>query len=166
MTKENFLKDINAWGSHRKLLWEALEHTKKLPVVELGSGMSSTPFLRQYCQDKNVVFKSYESNREWAKTMDSTFVESWDDHNLWGCRYSVCLLDMAPGEYRKIALMKINALITVIHDSEPPGWNASNYQVRPLFSKFKYVIDDIPKEKGQPWTSCLSNTVDVTKFKI
>lgn len=167
MTKEQFLKDLNAWSSHRPLLWQALEATKhlKLPVLELGSGQGSTPYLKQYCKDEGLIFHTYESSREWAVTMESEWVMNWDAMTFWDKEFSVCLLDMAPGEYRKKALMKLtNTNIIVIHDSEPIGWNASDYQVRPLFSKFKYVIDDIPKEKGQPWTTALSNTIDVTKW--
>jgi hypothetical protein len=168
MTKEQFLTDINPWGNHRTLLWHALEATKssKLPVLELGSGPSSTPYLREYCQDDGREFFTYETNATWAVTMKSTLVRSWEEVEFWGDKFSVCLLDCAPGEYRKVALMKINAEIIVLHDSEKPGWNASDYKVRPLFSKFKYVIDDIPDVHGQPWTSALSNKIDVTKWKF
>jgi hypothetical protein len=174
MKKEQFLKDINPWGNHRTLLWHALEATKhlKLPVLELGSGPSSTPFLRQYCKDEGLFFETYETDRKWAVEMDSRWVMSWDAETFWANRYGVCLLDLAPGEYRKIALMKLNVEIIIIHDSEPKGWNASDYQVRPLFSKFKYVKDQEPKDekkniaKGAPWTSALSNTIDVTKWQL
>lgn len=168
MTKEQFLKDINPWGNHRTLLWNALEATKelKLPVLELGSGPSSTPYLREWCKSEGVKFNTYETDRKWAVAMDSKWVMSWDAETFWSTHYGVCLLDCAPGEYRKVALKKLNAEIIVIHDSEPPGWNASDYQVRPLFKQFKYSKDHIPNEKGAPWTTALSNTIDVTKFSI
>lgn len=176
MTKEQFLKDINPWGSHRALLWTALESTKDspFPVVELGCGDNSTPFLRQYCSDAKRNFVSYESNHEWAQKMGSTWLTDWHPF-LWFYKkqYSVVLIDEAPGEHRKEAIQlfasyrvhfAVHFEILIVHDSEPPGWNASDYQVRPLFSKFKYVKDDVPKEKGSPWTSALSNTIDVTKW--
>lgn len=167
MKKADFLKDLNPWGSHRPLLWQALEATKhlKLPVLELGAGENSTPFLRSYCSDSDLNFRSYDSNHEWARKMGVYFNDgNWDHLNCWNIKWSVCLLDCAPGEYRKVALMKLQADVIVIHDSEPPGWNASDYKVRPLFPKFKYVKDDVPKEKGAPWTSALSNIIDVTKW--
>lgn len=166
MTKEDFLKNVNPWGSHRLWLWNALEATKHLglPVIELGSGPSSTPFLRQYCKDEKLLFYSYETSREWAVAMNSLYVIDWDAESFWNNPCGVCLLDLAPGEYRKVALMKLKAEIIVIHDSEPPGWNASDYQVRPLFKKFKYYKDDIPVEKGSPWTTALSNTIDVSQW--
>jgi hypothetical protein len=169
MTKEQFLDNPNAYGSHRNLLWEALEATKhlKLPVIELGSGQSSTPYIRQYCKDEGLEFFTYESSRKWAETMGSEYVEDWDKMNFWDKEFSVCLLDLAPGEYRKVALMKlINTKVICVHDSEAPGWNASDYRIRPLFSKFKYMLDDIPNVKGAPWTTLVSNEIDVTKFEI
>lgn len=168
MTKEDFLKDLNAWSSHRPLLYEALEATKHLkkPVLELGAGEGSTPYLRQYCKDNDLKFFSYETSREWANKMNSLFVSDWEAQIFWRSQYGVCLLDLAPGEYRKVALMKIQAEVIIIHDSEPPGWNASDYKVRPLFSKFKYVKDDVPKEKGSPWTTALSQTIDVSKWEV
>lgn len=169
MTKEEFTKDSQGYGSHRPLLWEALEATKNLkrPVLELGAGESSTPYLRQYCKDNDLKFRSYDSDHAWAKKMGVYYNDgNWDKLNCWDIHWGVVLLDLAPGEYRRVALMNLNAEVIVLHDSEPVGWNASDYRVRPLFSKFKYMIDDIPKEKGAPWTTALSNTIDVTQFKL
>lgn len=152
MTRTEFLTNPSAYGSHRTVLWEALEATKdlKLPVVELGSGPASTPFLKQYCADNALEFLSYDSSPAWASVMKSVFVANWDEQKLWEKKYGVCLLDMAPGEYRRIALKKIKAEIVVIHDSEPAGWNASDYRVRELFPIFKFKFDDIPSHKGSP----------------
>lgn len=168
MTREQFISDLNAWGSHRKLLWNALEATKHLNklVVEFGCGDNSTPFIKRYCQDENLRFWSYESDQEWAERLGSHYVEDWDGLNM-DFEMSVCLIDMAPGGYRKKALKRLtNCEIIVIHDSETPGWNSSDYQVRPLFKNFKFVKDDIPKEKGSPWTTALSNTIDVAQWKL
>lgn len=172
MTQQQFLKNVNPWGNHRYLLYQALEATKesKLPVLELGAGPSSTPFLRQYCIDDGREFHTYETDIVWAKNMKSTFVKDWDKMTFWKDKFSVCLLDCAPGEYRKVALMKVNADIIVLHDSEIPGWNASDYKVRPLFKNFKHYIDQQPKDggqniaKGAPWTTALSNNIDVTQW--
>lgn len=168
MKKEQFLNKMNAYGSHRTLLWNALEDTKHLgkPVLELGSGPASTPFLRTYCSDNNLGLFSYDNSPHWAAVMKVEFVPDWDKMTFWKDDFSVVLLDLAPGEYRKVALMKLKADIIVIHDSEPVGWNASDYQVRPLFNKFKYKIDDIATQKGDPWTTALSNTIDVSKWKV
>lgn len=150
------------------LLWPALEATKhfKLPVLELGSGEGSTSYLRTYCTDADIPFMSYDSDQEWAKSMGSIWVPDWRRFSLWENDFSVCLLDLAPGEYRKTALMKLlNTKVIVVHDSEPKGWNASNYQVRELFEKFEY-IKDFESPKPGAWATALSNTIDVTKFTL
>lgn len=167
-TTTDFLNIQSSWGSHRKLLHMALESTcyEVDPVIELGCGYESTPYLREYCQEYGRNFFSYENKVEWAVKFGSTYVENWDKSNLWDTPYSVCLLDLAPGNYRKIALMKITATIIIIHDSEPIGWNPSDYKVRPLFDTFKYRIDDEAEVKGEPWTTAVSNYIDVSKWKI
>lgn len=166
MTKEEFLKNIGNWSNHRYLLYPALEATKhlKLPVLELGCGDGSTPYLRAYCKYNGLNLHSFDYNREWADRYGAI-------HTDWGMfdaiavvKYGVALIDESPGEHRKESLAKVNAEIIVIHDSEPIGWNSSDYQVRPLFSKFKYVKDLESDYKGGAWATALSNTIDVTKF--
>jgi hypothetical protein len=174
MTKEDFIKGSNGYGSHRPLLWEALQATKesKRPILELGAGENSTPFIRAYCLYQLRSSVHYDSNKKWAEKMNAKYCPDWDYLQWFYMKqYSVVLVDEAPGEHRKTTLemfawYPVHFEILVVHDSEPPGWNASDYQVRPLFSKFKYVKDDIPKEKGQPWTTALSQTIDVTKFNL
>lgn len=174
MTQTEFLKDINPWGSHRRLLWEALQATKesKFPILELGVGENSTPFIRAYCAYQLRQSIHFDSNKEWAEKMNARYCPQWNYMDwFYGRRYSVVLIDESPGEHRKesiefFASYPIHFEILVVHDSEPIGWNSSDYQVRPLFKKFKYVIDDIPEEKGQPWTSALSHSIDVTKFQL
>lgn len=166
MSKEEFLKDIGAWSNHRHLLWRALEATEG-PVLELGAGEGSTPYFKQYCHDENRTFRSYDSNQDWAKKMGVYYNDgNWDALNCWEIHWSVVLLDLAPGEYRRIALMKLSADIICVHDSERIGWNSSDYRIRPLFSKFKHTLDDIPKEHGAPWTTLLSNKINVKSWVI
>lgn len=174
MTKEDFIKDSQGYGSHRPLLWEALQATKesKFPILELGAGENSTPFIRAYCLYQLRSSVHYDSNKEWAAKMGAIHCPDWNYLNWFYMKqYSVVLIDESPGEHRKEAIQlfasyPVHSQVLVVHDSEPPGWNASDYRVRPLFSKFKYMIDDVPKEKGAPWTTALSQTIDVTKFKL
>lgn len=171
MTKEDFLKDVANWDNHRYLLWPALQVTEG-PVVEFGIGHGSTPFLHEYCSDRKLY--SYENNLEWLdqfKHLKSEnhklfFVKDWDDVEL--DQVDVLLIDHSPGSRRKEDLAKYAniAKIIVLHDSEIPGWNASDYQVRPVFSKFKYTKDLQPEYHGGAWASILSNFIDVTKFEI
>lgn len=167
MTKHEFLKDVTNWSNHRGLLWNALEATSKsnLPVIELGAGNGSTPYLRAYCEANKREFLSFDYDKSWAEKFGSIYVDNWDAQGFWKREYSVCLIDMSPGEYRRKALIKIHAEIVVIHDSEPIGWNSSDYKVRPLFKNFKYKVDQNSEQPGGAWASALSNKYNVSTWQ-
>jgi hypothetical protein len=165
MTKEEFLAGIGNWSNHRHLLWPALEATKhlKLPVLELGCGNGSTPFLQQYCKDNDLDLDSFDYDEEWARQFNAIHT-NWNDQKVnWDRVYGVALIDESPGEHRVTSLQMVVAKIIVIHDSEPIGWNSSDYQVRPLFNKFKYM-KDLQGEPGGAWATSVSNTIDVSKL--
>lgn len=169
MTKTDFIKDVANWSNHRYFLWEALEATKhlKLPVLELGCGDGSTPYLQQYCKENDLYLVSCDFNKNWAAKFEAAHIERWEDlpDTFWSREYSVALVDESPGEHRKESIQLLtNTKIMVVHDSEPVGWNASDYQVRPLFSKFKYMKDLESIERGGAWATALSNEIDVTKW--
>lgn len=162
MTKEEFIGVVDNYGSHRPALWDALEKTKHLglPVLELGCGDGSTPMLKKYCKANLLELHSYESDPEWAAKYGAVHVSDWSVL-AWRKEYGVALVDHKPGEHRRVAIqLLINTYIIVIHDSEPIGWNASDYQVRTLFKGFKYVRDYQPKSgPPHPWTTLLSNKI-------
>lgn len=166
MTKSEFINGVSNWDNHRLLLWPALEATKhlNLPVLELGCGDGSTPYLCQYCEDNNLQFFSYDSSEQWALKFGSIFISDW---NLfpWSKEFGVTLVDESPGEHRKESIAKLNSKVIVAHDSEIEGWNSSDYKIRPLFNKFKYVKDLESVVNGGAWASVLSNDFDVTKFE-
>jgi hypothetical protein len=166
MKKEEFVKDVGNWDNHRLLLWPALEATKKLllPVLELGCGEGSTPFLKKYCHDEGLELFSYDYNEKWAALYGATHTDWSMFGAICAVKYGVCLIDESPGEHRKESLQKVNAEIIVIHDSEPKGWNSSDYQVRPLFKNFKYVRDLESVVRGGAWATMLSNTINVNKI--
>jgi len=174
MSKEEFLKDVENWSNHRILLWEALQDTRmsKYPVLELGCGDGSTPYLQQYCKDNNRQLVSFDSDVEWARKFGARQIgKDWDTQQWFYQRqYSVVLVDESPGEHRKEVLQlfrrySIHYEIAVIHDSEPAGWNASDYQVRYEIEKFPYFID-LKADKPGAWASAVSHSYDVTKWKI
>lgn len=156
MEKTGFLADITNMSNHRILLWEALKLTTGR-VVEFGSGYGSTPYLKEYCYCNSRLFLSYDSNQEWCGKTGSTFIGDWDKLQINEC--DVLFLDHAPGERRKIDLLKYNniAKIIVIHDSEPTG--GGDYRVREHFNEFKYKVE--LKTNGA-WATMLSNFVDLT----
>jgi hypothetical protein len=167
MTKEEFLEGVGNWSNHRHLLWPALEATKhlKLPVLELGCGDGSTPFLRKYCEANGLELFSYDYNKDWSGKYNVPHVTNWDNIP-WRKEYSVALIDESPGEHRKESIrLLMHVKVLVVHDSEPKGWNASDYQVRPVFDKFKYVLDYESPKPGA-WATALSNFINVTKFDV
>jgi len=166
MNKEDFLKGVSNWSNHRHFLWLALEATaaSRAPVLELGVGEGSTPFLREYCASRKRRLLSYDNNPEWAEKYDAMDlpVSNSQDY-MWSNPYSVVLVDHAPGEHRKVALRLLkNAEIIVIHDSEPKGWTAADYRVREEFNKFVYHAD---YEDMGAWTSALSNKHNVRSWR-
>jgi hypothetical protein len=162
MTKDNFLKDVSSWCNHRILLWLALEATYDsiYPVVEFGAGEGSTPFLRQYCYDNNRQFNSYENNREWANSMGSDLITNWNTADIYK-RYSVVLIDHAPGEHRHeaMAILKDKADIIVAHDTE---LGAGEYMYDKVWPLFRHRINLFGNGAG---ASAVSNTVDLTIFE-
>lgn len=163
MTKQEFLNLVGNWSSHRYLLWEALEATKhlKLPVLELGCGMGSTRYLRQYCEDEGLEFFTYDSKKEYADEFASVHVDNWDNIP-WRKDWGVVLVDEAPGEHRKISLALLHhSKIVVAHDTEITG--AGDYRMRPELEKYKYLIDW--KTEGA-WATAVSNTINVNLWSL
>lgn len=164
MTKEQFLLGVGNWSNHRFLLWPALEATKHLmlPVLELGCGEGSTPYLRQYCKDEGLELISYDFSQEWAAKYNAIHTD-WNDVP-WTKEYGVVLVDESPGEQRRISIPKLHhAKIVVCHDTEPPADHG--YQVRAQLKKFRYMIDYESPEPGA-WASAASNFIDVRKFIV
>jgi hypothetical protein len=170
MNKAEFLLGVDNWSNHRHLLYPALEATKDSPhpVLEMGCGDGSTPFLKKYCESAGRKLRSMDNNKTCAERFGAEHT-NWNPMEWFYKRqYSVVLIDHAPGEKRREALelfaqFPIHFQVLVVHDSEPKGWNASDYQVRPVFNRFKYMID-YKSEKPGAWASALSNNIDVTKF--
>lgn len=179
MTKEEFIGNYNDWDSHRVLLWHGLNATSG-NVVEMGMGHGSTPQLHQYCLSNHRKLWSYDNHKEWVgnfKQMHSyghevIHVEDWDSVFEFHTKHSempdIVFIDHSPGERRKfdVELFAQKAKIVIVHDSEPKGWNASNYMVRPIFKQYKFVKDMESKSPTGAWTTALSNFIDVTAWQI
>lgn len=148
----NFLKDVSGWCNHRPLLWWALEATRgsSFPVLEMGCGEGSTPYLRDYCQKNERPFLSYDSDAGWAQRFGAAHVESWDGVVSGG--YSVVLVDHAPGERRHvdIALLADRADYVVIHDSEPAATGYMLDRIWGLFASRRNLVT------GGAWASIVS----------
>lgn len=172
MTKEDFVKGMDAWSTHLPLLWEALEATEG-EVVELGIGNGSTPKLHEYCKAKGRPLFSYENNINWYRKFEHLrtgthrieYTQSWFEP-IERHRYTIGVLfsDEAPGEMRKynISMFCNTAQVVVAHDSEKENHVGYRYDlVHPLF-KYHINVATIPG----PESAAFSNFIDVTKFKV
>jgi len=100
-----------------------------------------------------------------GKTELEAMCEAWDiislDPQAYGHNYdrwSVVLIDHAPGERRvtDIARLANNATIIVVHDTEEPGYN-----YEPTLAAFKHRYD---YRRARPWTTVVSNFVNVEEI--
>lgn len=173
------MKSINAnvhmgGGSHLPILIKALEISKG-PILELGTGLFSTPYLHWACFNEKRKLVSYENkkrffdfwdyNDEREKNNDYSyhkvnFVENWDDLDLsehWG----VVFIDHNPGPRRRDEMIKvsINADYIIVHDSDDK--NDWYYKYSEYFPKFKYRWDS----DFYPRTTVLSNFKNLSEFK-
>lgn len=165
MTRDEFIGEIDNWCSHRKLLFEALQHTSG-KVIELGMGEGSTLQLHEYCKEHNRLLESYDANEEWAFHFEhlrsdihkTQFIDDWDSVDP---KCSLLFVDHSPGERRKIDIERAfdKADVIVVHDTEPSADHG--YQMRDVLKKFRYMVDD---ERDGAWTTAVSNTIEVTKW--
>jgi hypothetical protein len=163
------LEDVETWCSHRPLLCAGLEITKgsSKPILELGCGYGSTPYLNKYTVFDNRKLISLDTNQEWLNTFkdlasdkhelifkkdclkwNHETLEWYDSDNdlpLWLDEVSkdgisVCLVDHASGERRHIDIKRLyeRCDIMVIHDTEP---EATGYLLDKIWHLFKYRFD-------------------------
>lgn len=164
MTRDQFL--VGNWDNHKIFLWSALQILKhnnvRLPVLELGSGHYSTPFLRQYCKEEGLEFLTYDFDEYWAKDMGANHVKNWDTDVEWSRKWGVVLVDESPGENRKFSLAKLHhAQIVVAHDTEPAADHG--YQMRAELAKYKYQLD---YQTEGAWASMVSDFWPLEKLHV
>ena len=154
------------FGSHLPLLSKVMNNTSG-PVLELGTGMFSTPFLHWLCFDRRRFLVSYENDREfWGKyrLFQNTrhrirFVEKWEDAKIENINWSVVLVDQHPARSRKEMIKRLVNIadFIVIHDTEPE--NNRVYHYEEIWPLFKFRCDD---KRTKPNTSVVSNLGDFT----
>lgn len=170
----NFLEESeDGYGTHRPVLWLALWLTQhsRLPIIEMGSGEGSTPYLREFCLRTGRDLLSIESDPDWAEKMGSKYTENWDACEWWQKPCSILFIDHAPGEHRVKALVesKDRAEIIVVHDTEL--YSAGNYGFdskkgpESIWNEFRYVLHYNRKGGGAGATAC-SQTINLNQFKF
>ena len=85
-------------GSHLPVLIK-LVHMTDGPIIELGCGMYSTPFLHWACRPHGRLLTTYENNPEWFRFVKQferddyhkvVLVDNWDDIELEKEVFSEC----------------------------------------------------------------------------
>lgn len=149
------VEKLAEYGSHLQGLRWAVDNTSG-PVLEMGVGYHSTPYLNQVSRGMRQVV-SVEKNPRWT-TLAKERVESpahWVVSEIPPGLWSVVLID-GETEERKPALLSLRPYteVFVIHDTEDLeeyGWSED------LFDSFTYRAD----YGVVPRTTVLSDSVDV-----
>jgi hypothetical protein len=154
------------WSTHMTMLVKTVSLTNK-DVLEVGSGIFSTPLLHWLCKDKNKLYTYandsfyYRFARQFqGRHHRIRFLNSWDDLKVdrhWG----VVFFDHQPDERRGQDAIKFkdHADYIVIHDS---GW-PELFGYTDIDDHFKYRHD---WKECRPWTTVLSNFKDLSELAI
>lgn len=155
----------SGWASHLPILIKILQGSEG-PVVEIGSGLFSTPVMHWLCQESKrqlVTYEDHPTYYKWNKTFRSgthelIFVEDWDKIPLENQHWGVAFIDHNPPQRRKIEAARLANIAdyVIVHDTEPEMDIETNY-IKDVFPLFKYHYQ---YTKGRPYTSVLSNFID------
>ena len=148
------------YGSHLPALIRLVEITEG-PILELGIGLYSTPYLHYACLPSKRELTSYENDEAWFKTFkdcrtnfhEVNLVEDWDSL-MFDKFWDIAFIDHGPDDRRKDEALKLrnNANYVILHDSDPE--NDDLYKFSEIYRYFKYRAD---YTECKPHTTVLSN---------
>ncbi len=155
-------------STHNALLLKILDKSEG-DVLELGSGIFSTPLLHWYCKNKGRRLITYEDDPDWffySKRFQSDFhsirlVKDWNEVSV-AKHAGLIFIDHAGKKKGSNMLgsqrgadairLKDSADYIVMHDTDPQ-YNAI-YGYDEVWEHFKYRFD---WTECRPWTSVVSN---------
>lgn len=153
-------------GSYLPVLTTLVQQTTG-PILELGVGFCSSPYLHWVCYPTKRRLVSYENNPEYYK-----FAESWKDdfHEIHCVKdyasidisepWTIAFVDHEPYPRRKEEIKRLtHAEYVVVHDTE--NANEHKYRFTTIHHLFKYRWK---YNKAYPYTSIFSNFHDVKEF--
>jgi hypothetical protein len=158
------------WGSHMPVLLKILGISEG-PVLEMGIGPFSTPFLHILCQQAGRKLVSYEGSPYYferhadfrSAEHEINMVEDWNKIDIESTQWGMAFIDQDDSaRASSAARLANNAKFVVLHDSHPPEMR-DPYGYREIYPLFKYKYD---YTKMWPNTTVLSNFVDVTNLDI
>jgi hypothetical protein len=134
------------------------------PILELGTGIFSTPYLHFACFEKKRKLVSFEEKStyfEMAKQYICDYHKictNWDD--IGNEHWSVVLVDQYPASRKDTAKKLANSAdYIILHDSDDEYEESYKYsEIYPLF-KYRYDFD-----KLSPRTTVLSNFKDLKQW--
>lgn len=155
-------------GSYMPVLSHLVNQTTG-PILELGVGFCSTPYLHWVCYPKRRKLVSYENNPEYYE-----FAKSWEDdfHQIrlitdWKIAdlsepWAIAFVDHSSrlGRGREAARLT-HADYVILHDTENSGERRYRYGRASLMFKYKFKYTG-----AYPPTSVWSNLHDVTGLQI
>jgi hypothetical protein len=145
------------------VLITAVEHTEG-PIVELGCGMHSTPFLHWACYASCRRLVTYERDQEWYEAFEAwrTGGHVWGHADDWDAvdlspPWSVALVDHRPARRRYVEAMRLaHADVVLVHDAERVMKGRGYRALQGAFRKrYRYVVPN------HPGTLVLSNVLDL-----
>ena len=155
------------YGSHLGCLIQAFGKTTG-DILEMGTGVFSTPYLHYACMLSKRNLVSYENYQEWfdfVKTYENdyhkvNFVEKYADAKI-DRPWDIALIDQTPDFSRseEIVRLKDLAKYIIIHDSNPSNYKVTHYDK--IYPLFKYKTD---WNGDRNRTTVLSNLVDLEDF--
>jgi len=161
-------------GSHIPVLIKVL-NVSEGPVLELGTGLNSTPVIHWICNHQNQrEIQSYESSEMFYLAArnyrcdhhgvhNAETLGGWDKIDFEARHWGMVFIDHAPGKRRNVEMKRLakHADYVVVHDTEKNSdWH---YNYTNSFPSYKYRYD---YKIGYPHTSVLSNFKDLSKFKV
>lgn len=157
------------YATHKRLLCSACKLVGG-PIVEFGGGDVSTVLINDLYPGRPKI--TIENRLEWILHLshyalwDHTFVFNPDPFFCveMARDAGVVFVDCDPAHRRADIvrwLAQSNVKIVVVHDTEPDG--CPDYNWGDCMSGFKYRLHDTAEK---PWTTALSNTIDVTKITL
>jgi len=157
----------NAYDTHRPALCEAVVKTSGA-ILELGMGEGSTRALHSVAEEYGRIVHSYDHGLEWVSRYESlrspnheiAYVATWDDCPIESAEWSVAFVDHAPAERRRIDIARLahRAQVIVVHDTESPIYGYDE-----ILASFAHRLD---YRAVSPWTTLVSNFVDVSRWTI
>lgn len=161
-----FAEVRNAYETHRPVLREAVLRVPHGIILELGAGGGSTPPLHEVSLITGRTVITLESDRAWYERFAHLHSEnhavlrvpSWDLLDSGLVRelpYAIAFIDHTPPRrVTDIQWLAQRAQVLVVHDTE-----SADYGYEKVLGTFKYSVT---YKDHHPWTSVLSNFIDVS----